>query len=197
MPEKAILKRSERLSPPSNTGADGYRDRKYYFSKILIVFILGSIKILSFGGLFSQIVNQEQAYENLVLNYLKLDQRTIKEATGSLTEKMKFQIEVDSSGEYSFSVEPPLIRYDKISRTRFVRTLQTDLVFTDSTEHRTSLTLPDTLPNRQLPAASSTAYEWLRGSDPRLRTKYLYPGLGIGGGIAVIISLFYIRSSAP
>ena len=62
---------------------------------------------MSFGGLFSQIVNQEQAYENLVLNYLKLDQRSLNEATGSLTEKMKFQIEVDSTGEYSFSAEPP------------------------------------------------------------------------------------------
>ena len=128
---------------------------------------------------------------------MKYHQRTIKEATRSLTVKMKFQIEVDSTGEYSFSVEPPLIRYEKISRTRFVRTLQTDLVFTDSTEHRTSLTLTDTLTNRQIPEARSTEYEWLRGSDPRLRTKYLYPCLGIGGGIAVIISLFYIRSSAP
>ena len=148
------------------------------------------------SALFGQISNQE-IFEKLVVEYLSHDKRTVKTLTGTLTPAIKEGVRLQEGGAYRLDVETPQIEFEALGERRFRRAVITDLVFSDSTEHRLTLTHTDTLTHRQIPAARKTDLRSLRGEDPRFRARYLRPAIGVAGGIAVIVSLFYIRSAAP
>lgn len=192
---KAILRASERINYFLVELPESSIDRRFW-TVVFKSFIISFIAVfLSSNGVQAQISN-EVAYENLILDYLRLDTRTISEVKGILTPKMKNEIKTNSSGTYKLQVESPLVEYEKMDAENFVRTIQSDLVFTDSSEHRTGLTFTDTLNKKDIPATRRTDIRALRGEDPRFRSKYLKPALGIAGGLGIIISLFYIRSAS-
>lgn len=160
--------------------------------KLLIISIL--IHICSPFSLSSQISNQS-TFEKLVIDHLERDLRTINKLDGTTTPAIEQAVKIQSDGEFALTVEPPLIQYKNLDGPNFQRQIQTDIIFTDSTEHRSTVTWTDTLHRSKIPDARDTELKSLQGPDPRFRAVYLRPALGIGGGIALIISLFYIRSA--
>ena len=115
--------------------------------------------------------------------------------TGFLVEQTKAHGRTVSGSEVTLNVETPTVDFQKVAKGKFQRTISIDLVYKDSTETRMALNQVDTLDRKQIPEARRVDEKALRGSDPRFIRKFLVPFAGISGGIAGIISLFYIRSS--
>ena len=115
--------------------------------------------------------------------------------TGFLAEQTKAHGRTFSDSKMTLDVETPTVIFQRIAKGKFQRTIGIDLVYKDSVETRMALNQIDTLDRKDIPEARRVEEKALRGADPRFVRKFLIPLAGISGGIAGIISLFYIRSS--
>ena len=192
---KAILKASKRIKY-FLVQVPGFRQDLRFWKVIFKSFIISLIGFFLTQTCIKAQLSNEIVYENLILDYLRLDLRTISEVKGIVTPKMKQEIKTKANGDFVLQLESPLVEFEKLDGENFVRTIQSDLVFTDSTEHRTGLTHTDTIYKKDIPNVRKTDIRELRGEDPRIRAKYLRPAIGIAGSLGIIISLFYIRSAS-
>ena len=160
-------------------------------------FYLLSINVLAIifcvGFSKAQITN-ELAFESLVTNAVKKNGQPIDSISGFYAKEFSASISNGKKGGQNLFVEVPLLNFERLSKGRFKRRLETVVSFGDSTAQSLQLIYQDTLDGKQLSAVRKTAYPELRGESPRPTAKYLGPALLIGTAIAGIILLFYLRS---
>jgi hypothetical protein len=158
---------------------------------LLIINVLAIIFCVSFSK--AQITN-ELAFESLVTNAVKKNGQPIDSISGFYTQELLASISDGKKGGQNLFVEVPILNFERLSKGRFERRLETVVSFRDSTAQSLQLIYQDTLDGKQLSAVRKTTYLELRGQSPRPTAKYLGPALLIGTAIAGIILLFYLRS---
>lgn len=141
----------------------------------------------------AQITN-ELAFETAVLRLIGQKSPSIDSLTGFVTDRLRSEILLTAPSKRQLTVETPDVDYVRVRHGRYERTIASLLTFTDSTEVSYPVIYRDTIQRSTLKAVRKTDYTDLRGTDPRWHTKYLMPVVLIGTGIAVIVSLFYLRS---
>lgn len=151
--------------------------------------------MIFFGTAKSQISNR-LALDSMIIGHFHKDTISIGKMTGFLEEDYRAYKSIQTGDSTRLTIEEPSITYTKLEDSRFERRIAIDLVYEDSAEIRVPLLMTDTLRRQDISASRKVEPRSLRGQDPRFSRKFLYPAIGIGGGIAGIISLFYIRSSS-
>ncbi|HHG86555.1 MAG TPA: hypothetical protein ENJ82_17525 [Bacteroidetes bacterium] len=164
--------------------------------RMLFYTLIFSSLYLSIATTFikAQVIN-ELCFLNLVGDFLANDNRKIAQYSGFMTSDLAAKIMTQKGAAYQLMIETPEVNYQNLSGPYFERNIAVDLIFQDSTEHISRVNWTDTLHRNQIKAVRKTAYQELRGADPRWLPKYLGPGLMVTAGISGLIALFYIRSS--
>lgn len=173
------------------------RDRPFWTAYICVYkALIISIILISISPYFakSQIIN-ELCFEELVVNFLSKDERKISSYSGFKTGTLSNKIDTVTGAPYQLMIEDPEINFENLPGPYFSRSIVATLIFQDSTNQVSTLSLTDTLHRSRIREVRKTDYQKLRGTDPRFVSKYLSPGLLVAAGISGIISLFYIRSS--
>lgn len=190
--------RSNERSPCFNVRVGENKDRRLWTIvfrscnrlKISVLLIL-----LSGQFAFSQKTN-ENIYFQMIQDLWGENKTEIRSVDGFVPNELKSEFVLDTSVSAALEVGVPQVEFQKLENGGFQRQVSAELVLTDSVPQTLGLTRVDTVSRKDLSKIRKSSYSELKGSDPRTLQKYVWPGLGVGGGIAVIISLFYTRSSA-
>ena len=130
----------------------------------------------------------------MVIGYFDSNPYSFTRLSGNLTAEIENQIPTSDTGKYILELESVTLDYAPLEAPYFQRSITVDLILKDTSEHRYGLNRLDTLHKSEISQSRKTAYRFLRGEDPRWTARLLWPGLGVGTGIATIVSLFYLRS---
>ena len=165
-----------------------FRQRKHLIMSLLLLSVLPQF-------CKSQISN-ELAFDSLFIGHLNSNSQKIGKFTGFMAERWNAEKKTSPDSNQVLHTDPPMVEFEKLVDGNFRRTLQVDLRFDqDSTAVQNfALSLVDTIAARDFKKIRQSKWPALRGEDPRWSRKFLLPFGGIAGGIAGIISLFYIRS---
>ena len=130
----------------------------------------------------------------MVIGYLDSNPHSFINLSGNLTAEIENRIPTSDTGKCTLELESVTLDYVPLEAAYFQRSIMVDLIVKDTTEHRYGLHRLDTLHKFEISQSRKTADRFLRGEDPRWPARLLWPGLGVGTGIATIVSLFYLRS---
>ncbi len=191
-----VLVRSERISSLPSPSYQRLGDRAFrktkFFTFFALIFSILQV-ILSANTVKSQISN-ELAFNTMILEKLGQKSIAIDTLAGFVPDFLRDTIKVTLGAKRSLLIEEPSVEYSKIGKGRLLRRVSTVLTFRDSVEVGFPLVYQDSIPVSDLRRVRKSKEPALRGVDPRWAAKYLGPVLLIGTGIAVIISLFYLRT---
>ena len=191
-----VLVRSERISSLPNGSyqlvGDRAAQRTKFFGFLTLIFSVLHV-ILSANVVKSQISN-ELAFDTMILEKLHQKSIPVDTLTGFVSGQLRSKIQLTDGAKRSLSIEEPTVVYNRVNRSTVSRRLTSVLTFRDSTEIGFHVIYQDSIPVGDLRRVRKSVDPLLRGMDPRWTAKYLGPVLLIGTGIAVIISLFYLRS---
>lgn len=163
-----------------------FRIAKQLVFSVLFVFNL---------GLFAKgQISNELVFDSLVYSEMQKRKANINHLTGFLTIGIQNQIDTLSGGKDSLEIEAPIVNYEKLGEGRILRKIETDLIFKSGKEERNHVEYSDTLQRKDLKAIRTTKYQPLKGDHPGNIAKFLWPSLGVGTGVGIVLSLFYIRS---
>lgn len=191
-----VLVRSERISslpkPSYQTIGDRALKSTKFFTFLTLIFSLLQV-LLSANSVKCQI-NNELAFNTMILQKLAQKSIPIDTLSGFVPDELRSAVALTNGARRCLTIEEPSVEYSKIDKATLLRRLTTVLTFRDSIEIGFPLVFQDSIPMKDLRRLRKSDEPALRGVDPRWAAKYLGPVLLIGTGIAVIISLFYLRS---
>jgi|GEM_PF-2557008 len=139
-------------------------------------------------------ISNELVFDSLVCSQVQKKEANIGYLTGFLTNGIQAKIDTTNGGKDSLEIETPMVNFSKLSDGRYLRNVETDVIFKTPVEERFHLSHSDTLNRKDLRAVRATKLESLKGEHPGNVAKFLWPTLGLGAGVGIVLSLFYIRS---
>lgn len=134
------------------------------------------------------------AFEDALLDVWRLRALPVDSVTGFLTDRLVVEIHLTPGSKRKLLIEEPAVQITSLKQGRYLRKITSLISLVDSNEVGYPVNFQDTLSHADLGKVRKSQVPELRGVDPRWPAKYLAPVLLIGTGIAVIISLFYLRS---
>ena len=197
MPANAIFAASSEKTVLTEGSLRRHRDRVLNRLKMgmFIMLIFSVLETTFFVKMAKAQISNELCFQDLTLKFLRSQTKDFRDVTGFTTTGLLENIVPVKSSPYTLEIGVPDVMYERLPGKRFLRTMEMNLIFRDSSEHEYNVIQTDTLRRKEIRQARKTKYAELRGEDPRFVPKYLVPALMIGAGISGIISLFYIRSS--
>jgi hypothetical protein len=157
----------------------------------LIFSVLASV---IFVGLSNAQKTNTLAFEDAALQILRARPLPIDSLEGFMTDRLRAEIGLSAGAQRRLAIESPTVDYIRLKKGCYLRKITSMLSYVDSSEVGYPLLYQDTIAQADLGRVRKSQDVALRGIDPRWPAKYLMPTLLIGTGIAVIISLFYLRS---
>jgi hypothetical protein len=139
-------------------------------------------------------ISNELAFDQLISDFVTQKGSDVDTLAGFVTEGLKGKIVLNPRFDRALLIEEPNIEFKKMRDRKFLRSISTVVSYKDSIEISFPIQYQDTIFAKDLRAIRKSSHLELRGSNPRWTSKYLLPIALIGTGIAVIISLFYLRS---
>ena len=191
-----VLVRSERISSLPNGSYQLVGDRAAQRTKIfgILTLIFSVLHVILSANVVKSQISNELAFDTMILEKLHQKSIPVDTLTGFVSGQLRSKIQLTDGAKRSLSIEEPTVVYNRVNRSTVSRRLTSVLTFRDSTEIGFQIIYQDSIPVRDLRQVRKSVDPLLRGVDPRWTAKYLGPVLLIGTGIAVIISLFYLRS---
>ena len=191
-----VLVRSERISSLPNGSYQLVGDRAAQRTKIfgILTLIFSVLHVILSANVVKSQISNELAFDTMILEKLHQKSIPVDTLTGFVSGQLRSKIQLTDGAKRSLSIEEPTVVYNRVNRSTVSRRLTSVLTFRDSTEIGFQVIYQDSIPVRDLRQVRKSVDPLLRGVDPRWTAKYLGPVLLIGTGIAVIISLFYLRS---
>ena len=159
-----------------------------------ILLLISILQILFVPNFAKAQITNELAFESLVMKSYGNLGASVDTLKGFLTENLKTSIPLQTNGELELNIEVPSISFRRLSRKMYERNVDVIIDVTDSTVKSGSYNYHDTLHGGAIKQVRKSQYPELRGHSPRIAAKFLGPAVLIGTAIAVIISLFYLRS---
>lgn len=172
------------------------RNLDYFQESIILLIIIGLVTLTSCSFVKSQIPN-DLAVQHLFQQFSDFKQGNYYSVLGKEYSFLKDYYHLDSAAKEALKIAEPDIRYKKIGKRTFLRTIEWELSYTDTTSEEIrsfQMEQTDTLSSAQVKISRDIEEKSLRGTSPFPVHKYLLPALGTAAGFAAIISLFYIRS---
>ena len=191
-----VLVRSERISSLPNGSYQLVDDRAAQRTKIFgfLTLIFSVLHVILSANVVKSQISNELAFDTMILEKLHQKSIPVDTLTGFVSGQLRSKIQLTDGAKRSLSIEEPTVVYNRVNRSTVSRRLTSVLTFRDSTEIGFQVIYQDSIPVGDLRRVRKSVDPLLRGMDPRWTAKYLGPVLLIGTGIAVIISLFYLRS---
>lgn len=183
-------------SPGPIREASALRDRAQaglLFWRAMILIISG-FHVTIFGGFVKSQITNELEFNRLVAEFVIKLGRTNDSVSGFVTQGLSSIFKDNDLAGGRILIENPRVEFNKIGPRKFSRVIGVVLMCVDSTSHEFYISFRDTISARDISEVRESGFLNLRGEDPRWKSKYFFPFIVIGTGIAVIISLFYLRS---
>ena len=193
----ALLRLVVELSPLPKGSDQGKGDRLNLtpFCRLCFLLIFSALQILFLPNFANAQKTNELCFEESITKFLVSDPREFSGVRGFQTDGLAGKLDSVPDAPYQLRIGVPQVNYENLQGPYFAREITTDLTFVDSTDHLSTVTWRDTLHKRDIAASRKGSPPELKGTDPRWTAKILWPAAMITGGIAGIISLFYIRSA--
>jgi hypothetical protein len=155
-------------------------------------FLVISLLFLSIVALAQP--NNLQLSQTLMEKFAKKEGKNYYKIKGDLKESSTFK--KDSSSKYMLEIFPPNIEYQKVSKNTFLRKIEIRFIKSlgDSLISKTE-SISDTLSIKQIQQIRAKSPNPYKGGNPLPMARYLMPSASILGSVAVIVLLFYLRSS--
>lgn len=168
-----------------------------YFRESFICLIISCLVLLTSCEFVNAQIPNDLAIQGLFRQFLDFKQGEYYSVLGKEYDILKEYYHFDSTSREALKIAEPDIRYKKIGKRTFLRTIEWELSYADTTTEESrafQMEQTDTLSREQVKISRDIQEKSLRGTSPFPVHKYLLPALGTAAGFAAIISLFYIRS---
>ena len=136
-----------------------------------------------------------EIYQNLISQYLSTHDVIYKSVGGRPIEKYLPSISLDSSSTAILQIGRPDLQYKKTDNKQYERYISLNLIHQEGSMQSEVVEYRDTLSGKDLRQVIRTSPALLKGDDPTTLSRWVKPITLISGSIAVVVALFYIRSS--
>ncbi len=133
-------------------------------------------------------------FDSMVVGYCQGKADKLSKLTGFLTSGVEAELKGKLKGVDSVRVEEPRVKFKKIGKEEIERKIEVDFLVNMETGDMDALKYCDTLDRKTLRKVRATKYPELKGEHPGVMHRFVWPTVGLVGGVATIVSLFYIRS---
>jgi len=193
MPAKAILSLNFEIYPflIQSYRVQGDRAFSGLKNKLFKLLIIIGLAWLSLGSFAKSQISNDLVYNQLLEEYLS-SKSSWKSVLGFRTPYVDSLLRVDTTQSITLNLADPEINYRRVQGGRYLRSLSVLVSSSDGEDQL--LQRSDTLSSKEINESRRSVHPNLRGEHPSTLRRCLMPAGTILGGIAGIISLFYIRS---